>query len=113
MAEGSPQSASVNAIALPARPKPPKPAKPPKKRAFNCSKQTFPQWKKFQPYKGSVRSNGKSSKAARYYEWDHTHNDIEVYGPAPDYKHLGSMNPVDGDMYKGPVAGRNLKGKLK
>ncbi len=107
-------SASTNiAMAAPARPKPPKPAKPPKKRAFNCSKQSSPQWKKFKPYKGSVRTNGKSGRSARYYEWDHTHNDIEVYGPGPDYNHLGSMNPIDGDMYKGPVAGRNLKGKLK
>lgn len=65
------------------------------------------------PHKGSVHSNGKSGKAALYYEWDHTHNDIEVYGPAPGYKHLGSMDPSTGQIYKRPVEGRNLRGKLK
>ncbi|ADB35725.1 conserved hypothetical protein [Kribbella flavida DSM 17836] len=65
------------------------------------------------PYKGSVRTNGRSGKSARFYEWDHTHNDIEVYGPGPAYRHLGSMDPRDGDMYKGPVKGRNLQGKLR
>lgn len=44
---------------------------------------------------------------------DNAHNDIEVYGPAPGYNHLGSMDPVNGNMYKGPVKDRSLRGKLK
>ena len=44
-------------------------------------------------------------------EWDHTHNDIEVY----DRKgiHLGSMDPVTGELYKGPEIGRDIKDKIK
>ena len=34
-------------------------------RRFNCTKQESPQWKKLKPYKDSIRSNGKSGKAAR------------------------------------------------
>jgi len=85
----------------------------PKKRVFNCSKQRSPQWQRLKPYRGEVRSNGKTGKRARYYEWDATHNDIEVYGPASKYKHLGSMDPITGRIYKDPVEGRNLRGKLK
>lgn len=44
------------------------------------------------------------------YEWDPVHNDIEVY----DYKgnHIGSKNPATGELYKGPVKSRNIKGKI-
>lgn len=48
-----------------------------------------------------------SGKDRRYYEWDYTHNDIEVYNNKGH--HLGSMNPYDGKMYKGPVLGRKIK----
>lgn len=89
----------------------PRPAKD--ERRFNCTKQESPVWKKLKSHKGSIKTNGKKGKAARFYEWDHTHNDIEEYGPAPKYKHLGSVNPIDGDQYKGPVKDRNLRSELK
>lgn len=39
-------------------------------------------------------------------EWDHTHNDIEVYDNKG--RHLGSMDPTTGKMYKPPVPGRTI-----
>jgi Cytotoxic len=79
-------------------------------RVFNVTKATSTMWKSFKPYRGSIKYNGKSGTKRRYYEWDHTHNDIEVY----DSKgiHKGSMNPTTGSMYKGPVKGRNIKNQL-
>ncbi len=49
--------------------------------------------------------SGKGKKR-KYYEWDHTHNDIEVY----NFRgiHLGSMNPQSGKMYKPAVDGRTI-----
>jgi hypothetical protein len=38
--------------------------------------------------------------------WDHTHNDIEVFDKRG--RHLGSMDPTTGEMYKPPVAGRKM-----
>ena len=43
----------------------------------------------------------------QYYDWDFTHNDIEVYNSRG--QHLGSMNPVTGEMYKHAVPGRIIK----
>ena len=48
--------------------------------------------------------NGNNKK---YYEWDNTHNDIEVYDKTG--KHLGSMAPSTGEMYKSAVNGRTIK----
>lgn len=66
-----------------------------------------PVWKDAKPYKGKTRTNGENGKNREYYEWDYTHNDIEVY----DSKgaHLGSKDPVTGKMYKDPVPGRKIK----
>ena len=41
------------------------------------------------------------------YEWDHAHNDIEVYDS--NGKHLGSMDPITGEMYKPAVKGRKIE----
>ena len=83
------------------------------KRRFNCTKQESPVWQQLKPYRGSIKTNGKKGKKARFYEWDYTHNDIEVYGPAPRYEHLGSADPRNGDSYKPPVKDRNLRDELK
>jgi hypothetical protein len=74
-------------------------------RAKKITKAESPVWKKLKNYKDGIRMTGEGKKR-RYYDWDHTHGDIEVY----DHKgrHLGSMDPVTGEMYKGPVQGRRL-----
>ncbi|WP_332650089.1 colicin E3/pyocin S6 family cytotoxin [Lysinibacillus sp. 54212] len=63
-------------------------------------------WKSFKAYRGVTKTNGLSGSKKRYYEWDNTHHDIEVYDK--NGKHLGSMDPFDGEMYKPPVPGRNI-----
>lgn len=66
-------------------------------------------WKGFKNYRGSIKTSGSGSKK-KYYEWDNTHSDIEVYDK--NGNHLGSMDPFDGEMYKPPVPGRHIKDKL-
>ncbi|WP_322780704.1 colicin E3/pyocin S6 family cytotoxin [Frankia sp. Cas4] len=48
-------------------------------------------WKKLKSYKGKFRTNGKSGKVRKYYKWDYTHGDIEVF--VSRGKHLGSADP--------------------
>lgn len=64
-------------------------------------------WKGFKTYRGSIKTNGASGSKKRYYEWDYTHQDIEVYDSKG--KHLGSMDPFNGEMYKPAVKGRTIK----
>jgi hypothetical protein len=65
-----------------------------------------PVWQDLKPFKGKTRTNGLNGKSRQYYQWDYTHNDIEVY----DSKgvHLGSLDPVTGELYKPPVRGRTI-----
>jgi len=63
-------------------------------------------WKKLKPYRGKTKTNGLSGSKKRFYEWDYTHNDIEVYDK--NGNHLGSMHPVTGNIYKKAVHGRKI-----
>ncbi|WP_257607971.1 colicin E3/pyocin S6 family cytotoxin [bacterium endosymbiont of Bathymodiolus sp. 5 South] len=76
-------------------------------RKENPNKSESPTWKdkKMKNEGNGVKSTGKGKKK-RFYDWDYTHNDIEVYDR--NRRHLGSMNPTTGKMYKGPVKGRVL-----
>jgi RHS repeat-associated protein len=65
------------------------------------------QWKKLTNYKGGTKTNGLSGKKRRFYEWDHTHGDIEVYNGRGE--HLGSMDATTGEMIKPAVPGRTIK----
>ena len=62
----------------------------------------FPVWKNLKPHKGKTKTDGD-----RLYEWDHENGDIEVYDRATG-KHLGSMGPTSGNMYKPAVPGRKI-----
>jgi Cytotoxic len=73
-----------------------------------CTKATSPVWKKFKPYRGNIKTNGEPGSKRRYYTWDYTHGDIEVWDA--DGNHLGSLDPSTGDMTKPPVKGRQNKG---
>ncbi|RHZ35548.1 colicin E3/pyocin S6 family cytotoxin [endosymbiont GvMRE of Glomus versiforme] len=76
------------------------------KRIVNPSKKNSPVWKGLK-YKGrdrygdKVMTNGRTGSKERLYQWDDTHNDIEVFSDSGN-KHLGSMDPRTGKMYKGP-----------
>lgn len=69
------------------------------------SKADSPVWQGLDPYKDSIKKSGKGKKTL-YYEWDYTHNDIEVYDRKGN--HRGSMDPVTGEIYKPAVPGRKL-----
>ncbi|MEG4535491.1 colicin E3/pyocin S6 family cytotoxin, partial [Microcoleus sp. D2_18a_D3] len=68
-------------------------------------------WTGFKTFRGTTKTNGLNGKERRYYEWDYTHNDIEMYDPRGN--HLGTINPETGLLIKAPVAGRDIKNKIK
>ena len=64
-------------------------------------------WKNFDNVRGQSYKTSGTGNSRQFYQWDYTHNDIEVF----NYRgqHLGSMDPVTGKMYKPAVPGRILK----
>lgn len=66
-----------------------------------------PVWNSFKPLKGKTKTNGKQGKKREDYQWDYTHNDIEVYNRQGIHK--GSMHPMTGRMYKPAVPGRSIR----
>ncbi len=77
------------------------------KRKSNPTKQESEIWKSFDNVKETKYKTSGHGKNKRYYDWDPLHNDIEVYDS--NGKHLGSMDPVTGEMYKPPVDGREIE----
>jgi hypothetical protein len=65
-----------------------------------------PVWAETEPARGKTRTNGERGRAKEYYEWDYTHNDIEVYDGRG--LHKGSKDPTTGEMTKPPVKGRRI-----
>jgi hypothetical protein len=63
-------------------------------------------WDGLQPWRGGTRTNGKSGKKRRYYEWDYTHGDIEEYDS--NGRHCGSLDGETGEPTKPPVPGRDI-----
>jgi hypothetical protein len=53
-----------------------------------------------------VRTNGLSGKKARYYGWDYTHGNVEVYNGRGE--HLGVADPETGEMIGEAVKGRRI-----
>ena len=79
-----------------------------KRRRQNCAKSESSVWKDLAERGSSKKgriSTG-SGRNRRHYEWDHTHNDIEVYDSRG--RHQGSMDSSSGEMYKPPVVGRTI-----
>lgn len=74
-------------------------------RVVNVSKNSSAIWKKLSNA-GNGRKTSGSGRDKKYYEWDNTHNDIEVYDRRGN--HLGSMDPTTGTMYKDAVKGRYI-----
>ncbi|MER5844923.1 DNRLRE domain-containing protein [Streptomyces prasinus] len=64
-------------------------------------------WKGLKSHKGKTKTNGKTGKNKRYYEWDYTHGDVEVYDSKGN--HLGSADPMGGKIYKPGVKGRKIR----
>jgi hypothetical protein len=64
-----------------------------------------PIWNALRNFRNGIKSSG-YGKDLRYYEWDFTHGDIEVYNSSG--RHVGSMHPESGLMYKPAIPGRKL-----
>ena len=72
----------------------------------SVSKATSRFWQSLKGFRGKTKTNGLSGKDRRFFEWDHTHNDIEVYDNKG--KHLGSADPNTGEITKPAVPGRRI-----
>jgi RHS repeat-associated protein len=70
------------------------------------SKAKSPVWQGLKPYRQGTRTNGLKGSAKQFFEWDNTHKDIEVYNKLGG--HVGSMDPVSGEMTKAAVPGRRI-----
>lgn len=73
-------------------------------RQTNPSKADSPIWQSLNNAGNGVKTDGKL-----FYEWDYTHNDIEVYNKRG--VHLGSANPITGELYKDAIPGRKLNNR--
>jgi len=74
-------------------------------RKFNVNKSESPVWKRLKNAGNNLKESGRG-RSKQSYQWDHTHNDIEVYDR--NGNHMGSMNPETGKMYKPKVVGRTI-----
>jgi RHS repeat-associated protein len=70
------------------------------------SKANSPVWKELNPFRGKTKTNGLTGSKRRFYEWDHTHSDIEIYNGKG--VHLGSIDPTTGKTIKPAVPGRTI-----
>ena len=75
---------------------------------YDCPKADSPQWGKYQNYRqGGLRTNGLKGKDQRFYEFDTTHNDIQVTDRnAID---LGSLDPVTGKTYRAATYMKDIR----
>jgi hypothetical protein len=74
-------------------------------RQTNPTRSESKVWKQLENFKNGLKRSGQGSKT-QYYDWDNLHNDIEVYDSKG--RHLGSMDPTTGRMYKPAVGGRTI-----
>jgi len=72
----------------------------------NCGPGNSPVWISLKPFRAKTKTNALSGSKRRYYEWDYTHNDIEMYDKGG--YHLGTIHPVTGSLIKAAVAGRRI-----
>jgi hypothetical protein len=75
--------------------------------AKSLSKTESPIWQDFRQFRGATKTNGLSGSDRQFYQWDYTHNDIEVYNSQG--RHLGSMDPSSGEIIEPAVAGRKIR----
>lgn len=74
----------------------------------NCGGQSAsPIWRVFSSYRGPTRTSGLSGSKWQYYQWDYTHENIEVYDK--NGFHLGVMHPLNGKMIGKAVTDRKIK----
>jgi hypothetical protein len=64
-----------------------------------------PIWNSLLPRRGKTKTGGTGKKKC-CYEWDYTHNDIEVYNYRGE--HPGAADAFTGKIKKPPVPGRKI-----
>jgi hypothetical protein len=62
-------------------------------------------WEGLDSYRGRTKTNG-AGAGKRFYEWDFTHGDVEVYDSRGN--HVGSADPNTGAIIKPAVKGRTI-----
>ena len=80
----------------------------PKSRITNSPKAESKLWNSFENSKNGLRQSG-TGRNRRYYSWDYTHNEIEVFDAKGN--HLGALDPSTGDWAKPAVKGRKINVK--
>lgn len=75
-------------------------------RQAKMNRAESPVWASLKPYRGGTRTNGLNGRQQRFFEWDHTHGEIEVYDR--NGNHLGAMDPATGELIKPAVKGRDM-----
>jgi RHS repeat-associated protein len=71
-----------------------------------CSPATSPFWRSLSPYRGKTKTAMFQGKEKRFYEWDYTHCNVEVYDRRG--KHIGVADPISGTMIGAAVPGRRI-----
>ena len=71
-----------------------------------CNKPNSSIWTNKKPHR-EKKTNGKTGKKKRYYEWDNTHGDIEVYDARG--RHLGTQDPITGEIIKPSVGNGKIE----
>ena len=79
------------------------PRRPPGERRLPMPPSLSPIWQNAEPFRGRTRRN----ERGQLLQWDYTHGDIEVFGP--NRRHLGSADPITGEVIKPPEPGRRLR----
>ena len=74
-------------------------------RAKTITKTESDVWEKLKSFRGDIKTDG-AGKSKRYYQWDHTHGNIEVYNRSG--KHVGVMSAETGKMIGDAVPGRTI-----
>ena len=75
-------------------------------RKRGIEKQNSDVWNSFKRVKNQTYRTSGHGHNKYYYDWDYTHNEIEVYNHSG--KHVGVMDPSTGKMIKPAVPGRTL-----
>ncbi len=79
-----------------------------KDRKFGVNKAKSKVWKDLQPYRDNIKTNGLKGGDKKYYQWDHLHNEIEMYDS--NRKPVDALDPITGKrLFKDVSKHRLLK----
>ena len=59
------------------------------------SKSQSPIWKSLKPYRDNIKTNGLSGSKCLYFQWDYTHQEIEMYNHRG--RPVDALDPITGE----------------